>query len=96
MIRACSARTDGGCEWDIIRKPTVSSPSSRAIRKCWTEMSASLQWVAMRMIETPRSATAWMSSAVPIPGSSKAAIRACLAVATAVAISSRSGVPEKP
>jgi hypothetical protein len=59
-------------------------------------MSASLQWVAIRITDTPRSETARMSSAVPIPGSSSAAIRARRAAATAVAISSRSGVAEKP
>jgi hypothetical protein len=31
-------------------------------------MSASVQWVAMRTMETPRSPAALMSSAVPTPG----------------------------
>ena len=35
----------------IIRKPTVSRPSSRASPKCWIETSASVQWVAIRQIE---------------------------------------------
>ena len=68
MIRACAASASGVCVWAIIRKPTVSRPSSRASPKCWIEMSASVQCVAMRTIDTPRSATARMSSFVPTPG----------------------------
>ena len=59
-------------------------------------MSASVQWVAMRMTETPRSATAVMSSFVPSPGSISAAIFACVASSTAAAISVRSSSSEKP
>ena len=43
MIRACFASTSGGCEWAIIKNPTVSNPISRATPKCWMEMSASVQ-----------------------------------------------------
>ena len=52
MIRACLASSSGGWECAIIRKPTVSSPSSRARPKCWTEMSASVQCVATRTIDS--------------------------------------------
>ncbi len=48
MIRACFANASGGCECAIIRNPTVSSPRSRASSKCCTEMSASVQCVAIR------------------------------------------------
>jgi hypothetical protein len=34
--------------WLIIRKPTVSMPSSRAYSMCCLETSASVQWVAIR------------------------------------------------
>ena len=51
MIRACSASFSGGWVCDIIRKPTVSRPSSRARPKCWMETSASVQWVAIRQID---------------------------------------------
>lgn len=34
MMRACLAMTSGGWLWLIIRKPTVSSPRSRARPKC--------------------------------------------------------------
>ena len=39
----------------IIRKPTVSRPSSRARPKCWSETSASVQCVATRTMGTPLS-----------------------------------------
>ena len=59
-------------------------------------MSASVQWVAMRMTDTPRSADALMSSFVPRPGSISAAIFACLASSTAAAIRIRSSARENP
>ncbi len=39
----------------IIRKPTVSMSSLRAMVMCCSETSASVQWVATRMVFTPRS-----------------------------------------
>ncbi len=96
MIRACFASTSGGWVWDIIRKPTVSSPSSRASAKCCSEVSASVQCVAIRQISPPLSWAARMSSLVPTPGSIRNAIRACVAVDAAILISSCSGVRLKP
>ncbi len=96
MIRACLARTSGGCEWAIIKKPTVSSPRSRASRKCCSDTSASVQCVAMRQIEPPLSWAARMSSLTPTPGSIRKAILARLAVSAAILISSCSGVRENP
>ena len=96
MIRACLASTSGGWVWLIIRKPTVSSPSSRASPKCWIEVSASVQCVAIRQISPPLSWAARMSSLVPTPGSIRKAIRAVFAVSAAILISSCSGVFEKP
>ena len=60
--------------WDIIRNPTVSSPSSRASPKCWIDTSASVQWVAIRQIEPPLFCASLMSSLVPTPGSIRNAI----------------------
>jgi hypothetical protein len=96
MMRACFARSSGAEVCAIIRKPTVSRPIARASPKCWMEMSASVQCVATRMMETPRSAAAVMSSLVPRPGSISAAMRAEVAVSTAARISCRSGVAENP
>ncbi len=96
MMRACRASTSGGWLCAIIRKPTVSSPMLRATLKCWIEMSASVQWVAIRQTEAPLSAARRMSSVVPSPGSIRKAILACLAVATAVAMRSWSGTALKP
>ena len=96
MIRACLASTSGGWVWLIIRKPTVSRPSSRASPKCWIEVSASVQCVAIRQIWPPLSCAARMSSLVPTPGSIRKAILARLAVSAAILISSCSGVLEKP
>lgn len=39
--------------WLIIRKPTVSMPSSRAKAICCAETSASVQWVATRTTRAP-------------------------------------------
>ena len=89
---ACWASVSGDTEWAIIKKPTVSNPSSRANPKCWIEMSASVQCVATRTIETPMSRHARMSSIVPMPGTIRAAIFACRAVSTATRIRSRSSV----
>jgi hypothetical protein len=50
MIRPCRASSSGVTLWAIIRKPTVSSPSSRASPKCCWETSASVQWVAIRQM----------------------------------------------
>jgi hypothetical protein len=96
MIRACLARTSGGWLCAIIRKPTVSRPMLRATLKCWMEMSASVQWVAIRQTEAPLSDAWRMSSVVPRPGSIRKAILACFAVATAVAMRSWSGTALKP
>ena len=96
MIRACLASTSGGWLCAIIRNPTVSRPMSRASPKCWADTSASVQWVAMRMTDTPKSAAAEMSSLVPRPGSIRAAILARVAVATAAFMRTRSSVWENP
>ena len=80
MIRACFASTSGGWVCAIIRKPTVSSPRSRASAKCCSEMSASVQCVAIRQIEPPLSCAIKMSSLVPTPGSIRKAILAFFAV----------------
>ncbi len=96
MIRACFASTSGGWVWLIIRKPTVSRPSSRASLKCCWETSASVQCVAIRQIWPPLSCAARMSSLVPTPGSIRNAIFACVAVSAAIRISSCSHVFEKP
>jgi hypothetical protein len=96
MIRACSASFSGGWECDIIRKPTVSRPRSRASPKCCSDTSASVQWVAIRQIDAPLSAAMPMSSLTPTPGSIRNAILARLAVLAASVISSCSGVLEKP
>jgi hypothetical protein len=96
MMRAWRARASGGWLCAIIRKPTVSRPMPRATLKCWAEMSASVQWVAIRQMAAPLPAAWRMSSAVPRPGSIRKAILACLAVATAVAIRSWSGTALKP
>jgi hypothetical protein len=96
MIRACLASTSGGWVWLIIRKPTVSSPSSRARPKCCSEVSASVQWVAIRQIEPPLPWASRMSSLVPTPGSIRNAIFARFAVSAAILISSCSGVLLNP
>ncbi len=96
MIRACFASTSGAWVWLIIKKPTVSRPSSRARPKCWMDTSASVQWVAMRQICPPLSWAARMSSFVPTPGSMRKAIFARRAVCAAMRMSSCSGVREKP
>ena len=96
MMRAWAASFSGGMVWLIIRKPTVSRPSSRASPKCWIDTSASVQWVAIRQIEPPLFCASLMSSLVPTPGSIRNAILASLAVSAASLISSCSGVLEKP
>jgi hypothetical protein len=62
--------------WDIIRKPTVSSLSSRDFLMCCSETSASVQWVATLRVSTPQSAAISRSGTVPMPGSSSAEILA--------------------
>ena len=64
--------------WLIIKKPTVSMPSDRASPKCWIETSASVQWVAIRATEAPASLALRRSSIVPMPGTSRIAILACV------------------
>ncbi len=96
MIRACFASASGGWVWLIIRKPTVSSPSSRASPKCCCEVSASVQCVAIRQISAPLPWAERMSSFVPTPGSIRKAMRARVAVSAASLIRSCSGVAEKP
>ena len=96
MMRACRASTSGGWLCAIIKNPTVSSPSSRATAKCWTEMSASVQCVAIRQTLAPLPAACRMSSVMPTPGSMRKAILARLAALTAVPIRSCSGVRLKP
>ena len=60
-------------------------------------MSASVQWVAIRMIETPELGDGVDVLRGPDPGQQQGRDPApARAVATAVAISSRSGVLEKP
>ena len=96
MMRACAASFSGEMVWLIIRKPTVSRPSSRAKPKCWIATSASVQWVAMRQIEPPLPCAMRMSSFVPTPGSIRKAILAVFAVSAAMVMSSCSGVFENP
>ncbi|MNY62389.1 hypothetical protein D3C86_1991920 [compost metagenome] len=62
----------------IIRKPTVSTPILAAMPMCCSETSASVQWVATRMVDTPQSTAIFRWSTVPIPGSSRAETLACL------------------
>jgi len=56
--------------WLIMRNPTVSMPSSRAVALWCAEMSASVQWVAMRTTLAPARCAALSSRTVPIPGRS--------------------------
>ena len=53
-------------------------PMSRAAAKCWSETSASVQWVAIRATDAPASRAIRRSSTVPTPGSSSTAILALL------------------
>jgi len=53
------------------------------------EMSASVQWVAMRTTRAPASYASFRSCTVPMPGISSVATLACYSLATAV-IHSRS------
>ena len=62
---------------DIIRKPTVSMSILRAKPMCCSLTSASVQWVATRMVCTPQSLAIFRSSTVPMPGNSRAEILAC-------------------
>ena len=96
MMRAWAASFSGLMVCAIIRKPTVSSPSSRASPKCWIDTSASVQCVAMRQIDPPFCCASLMSSLVPRPGSIRKAILDSLAVSAASLMSSCSGVLEKP
>ena len=96
MIRACRASPAGSSRWASIRNPTVSMPRPRAAAKCWTETSASVQWVAIRATDAPASRASRRSSTVPTPGSSSTAIRAARASSTAALISEISSTSEKP
>ncbi len=58
--------------WAIIRKPTVSMSSLRAIVMCCSATSASVQCVATRMVCTPRPWAICRWSTVPMPGMSSA------------------------
>ncbi len=60
--------------WAIIRKPTVSAPSSRERPMCCPLTSASVQCVATRMVVTPQSSAMRRWSTVPMPGRSSAEI----------------------
>ncbi len=73
-----------------MRKPETSIPSSRALAMCWAATSASVQWVAIRTLVTPRSWARSRSSIVPMPGSSKVVSRAFRTVSPAAAIHSQS------
>ncbi|MNE77940.1 hypothetical protein D3C76_1217510 [compost metagenome] len=61
----------------IIRKPTVSRPIFADMPMCWPDTSASVQWVATRMVETPCSWAIFRWSRVPIPGNNRAETLAC-------------------
>ena len=54
----------------------MSSPSFRASAMCCSETSASVQWVATRIVLTPQSSAIRRWSTVPMPGSSSADTRA--------------------
>ena len=79
-----------------MRKPTVSMPRSRAAAKCWSDTSASVQWVAIRATDAPASRASFRSSTVPSPGSSSTAIFAAAASSAAARTSRISSVAEKP
>ena len=96
MIRACSASFAGEALWLSMRNPTVSMPSARAAAKCWSETSASVQWVAMRATEAPAAWAFFSSCTVPRPGSMRMAILAWVASSTAAAMSCISSTLEKP
>ena len=96
MNRACRASSSGEVRWLIIRKPTVSMPSERARPKCWTDTSASVQCVAIRATDAPASRALRRSSIVPMPGTSRIAIFACVASSAAARIRVISSVREKP
>ena len=56
----------------IIRKPTVSISILRASVMCCSETSASVQWVATRIVCTPSAWAIFRWSTVPMPGISSA------------------------
>ena len=76
MSRACFTRPSALFMWAIIRKPTVSMPSLRAMAMCCSLTSASVQCVATRMVDTPSPCAIFRWSTVPMPGSSRAETRA--------------------
>ena len=82
--------------WLIIRKPTVSIPSSRAAAMCSAPMSASVQWVATRTTVAPARWASLRLRTVPIPGSSSVATLARVTVAATASIHSRSVCAPKP
>ncbi|MCY1381224.1 hypothetical protein D9M69_691060 [compost metagenome] len=63
--------------WAIMRKPTVSMPSRRAMVMCCSDTSASVQCVATRTVCTPRPCAMRRWSTVPMPGISRADTLAC-------------------
>ena len=82
--------------WLIIRKPTASMPSPRAYSMCCFEMSASVQCVATRTMRAPAWYAALRSCTVPMPGSSRVAIFACVTTSATASIHSRSVCAPKP
>ena len=65
-------------------------PFSRAQEMCWAEMSASVQWVAIRTLVTPSALAAFRSAMVPMPGSSRVVSFAFVITSAAAAIHSAS------
>lgn len=57
---------------------------------CWAEMSASVQWVAIRTLVTPSARAALRSAMVPMPGTSSVVSRAVVSTSAAAAIQSAS------
>ena len=82
--------------WAIIRKPTVSMPSLRAAWMCCSLTSASVQWVATRIVCTPSSCAIFRWSTVPMPGISNADTLAFFISGTTVARYSSSVWAGKP
>lgn len=90
MSPAWRASSAGSAMWDIIRNPATSMPSSRAAAMCWAEMSASVQWVAMRTERIPRECARLRSLTVPMPGSSRVVGVACRTASVTASIHSQS------
>ncbi|MEY9995497.1 hypothetical protein ABIE67_007529 [Streptomyces sp. V4I8] len=90
MSLAWAASSAAGAMWLIIRKPETSMPRSRALAMCWAEMSASVQWVAMRTERTPRAWARSSSAIVPIPGRRRVVSTASSIASAAASIHSQS------